>query len=68
MSINQRSSSHDSRHGGSMGGDHSHDDGLAHNHLWATDPTTRHGSHPHVADAARVQTPSSVRHDDVHFA
>jgi hypothetical protein len=43
------------------------DDGLVHGHDWATDDIDR-SSHPMVADASSVNTPSSVFHDDIHHA
>lgn len=46
-----------------------HDDGLAHHHHWARDRMAGdQGLHPVVADAARVPTPSSALHDDIHYA
>lgn len=43
-----------------------HDDGLAHCHDWAKDRVAAEGSHPMVADAGCVPTPSCVRHDDAY--
>ena len=41
------------------------DDGLVHGHEWATDGFDR-ADLPRVEDAAMVNTPSSVFHDDWH--
>ncbi len=43
------------------------DDGLVHGHDWASDDGDR-AAYPMVADAAMVNTPSSVFHDDRHHA
>ena len=48
------------------------DDGLTHNHHWAMSrpdqDMARTANGPVVTDASAVPTPSSVRHDDVHYA
>ncbi len=43
------------------------DDGLIHGHDWAKEGYNRTGN-PVVADASKVNTPSSVVHDDIHHA
>lgn len=43
-----------------------HDDGLEHCHHWAKDCATTGGSHPVVADARSIPTPSCVLHDDAY--
>ena len=48
--------------------DASYDDGLAHCHDWARDAACAGKSHPIVADAGCIATPSSVLHDDAHYA
>lgn len=45
-----------------------HDDGLCHDHHWARESTVERRLYPRVADAAGISTPSSVMHDDVHYA
>ncbi len=45
-----------------------HDDGLCHDHHWARDLAAERRAYPRVADAARVTTPSSTMHDDIHYA
>ena len=45
-----------------------HDDGLCHDHHWARDVAAERRSFPRVADAARIATPSSTLHDDIHYA
>ncbi|MBV8915124.1 MAG: hypothetical protein JOZ05_19045 [Acetobacteraceae bacterium] len=48
--------------------DPSYDDGLAHSHNWARERMADQGMVLLVADAASVATPSSVLHDDAHYA
>ena len=47
--------------------DRDFDEGITHNHEWATSAAeaVERSSHPRVADAATVPTPSSVLHDDL---
>ncbi len=45
-----------------------HDDGLCHDHHWARDVAAERRAYPRVSDAARVATPSSATHDDIHYA
>ena len=48
-----------------------HDDGLIHNHNWAMSRPAGHVVQPcdapRVANPALVQTPSSVRHDELQY-
>jgi len=47
-----------------------HDDGLAHNHHWATERTQapcESDAQPRIAHAAALRTPSCVTHDDIHY-
>jgi len=48
--------------------DGGYDEGLAHCHEWARERMAGPARHPIVADAGRIATPSSVLHDDAHYA
>jgi hypothetical protein len=44
------------------------DDGLDHGHAWAMEAVARHGRERGAADASAVPLPSTVLHDDAHYA
>lgn len=68
MSIITRLDAGDASNLGAPSRQHAYDHGLAHDHHWARDREPHGRGFPTVADAARVPTPSSARHDDILFS